>query len=167
MKQIEQFDNEEAAYAFYRIVSGVPDLDIDDNSIEAALADQLTAAIGNRDTANRLLTQIKESEDRAGDVARAALAVIREQELVPNGRAKLDEFTRNPPADETMDFGLSMAGIVMLALLSTTRLSVKHKRTAATSKGSSETEVSGSIGSDAVVTFVTSLMAKIGIAKPG
>jgi hypothetical protein len=167
MKPIENFDNEEAAFALYRITSDGSDLDIDDDSIETELADQLSAALGNRDIVNRLLAGIKKSDDRAGDLARAALATIRDQELFPNSRVKLDEFTRKPPSAEDMDFGLSIAGIVMLALLSTTRLSVKHKRTSATSQGSSETEVSGSIGSDAVVKFVTSLMAKVGVPSAG
>jgi hypothetical protein len=167
MKPIEKFDNEEAAFALYRITSGGSDLDIIDDSIEPALVDQLTAALGSREKASTLLARIKESDDRAGDVARAALAVIREQDLLPNSRAKLDDYVRKPPTDETMDFGLSIAGMVMLALLSTTRLSVKHKRAVTTKRGSSETEVAGSIGSDAVVKFATSLLAKVGLSKAG
>jgi hypothetical protein len=162
MKTIEELDDEQAAFTLYRVVeSELGAGEIDDDAVETELRGSLATVLKDQGAAEQLLHKIAHDEKAAGQAARIALSAIRERGLLPDGEAALDALLQKPPASETLDFGASICGIALLSLLLTMRAGVKHKRTAAGPKGTTETEIDVSIGSEKLADLAQNLWARL------
>ena len=162
MKKIEELDDEQAVFTLYRLLEAkVGSVEINEDIVEAELRGSIASALKNPKAAEQLSARIANDEKAAGEAARLALVAIRDRDLLPDARAELDALLKKPPVSETLDFGASICGIALVSLLLTMRLGYTHKRTAATAKGSSETEVTVSVGSPKLVDLARTLWTSL------
>jgi hypothetical protein len=168
-RKVEDLDNVEAVYTLYvatqenaKTDENPAGLDLDDPDRARQLVREALAEAGGEARAAQVLAML-ENEDSAGEVARAALSVLREQpDLAGGAGEKVDELMHDPPTAEKLDFGLSLGIFAVASLAMTLMGTIKYESKTETKEGTTTTSFSFQ-GSEQAGSFATSLLSKLGL----